>query len=417
MALDAAQYDLRATLVPFVARVLHYGESRSYSPGPWPLPVGHPELYFEDDVEGLKAVLPQGVLYAFCTTASGWAKRPVLVGAEAWSSAPRLARLWEVSAGFQLHFTPQSVLLAEGVFNVVARWPRDHQKHPRYRDHTPDKEIARLTALTLPSMGDAAFAYWLLTGVWSEIDPTPAPGRVRLHGDKFLPVLTHFGRMHPLLDLRYGPTWGWTPQPPAEGVLAGTLESFISGPLRGVLPWWMAHALEHWRSLKDAVWEGGHTHLIALRTGQAERLERWIKAICATGWLHLLLPIVEHLAWEQQQLVQLGAQEVRRMATRGEVPAGDTTSSRWLASAAVARIDLEFRDQRQAERFAAREAWARLLAVGGVLHDAWVQVMRVHPVDRDAHQAWFASTWAQRDLGALTDQLAEIARGIEGRLG
>ncbi len=136
MGLERKEYDLRRTLVMFVAQVLHHGPERLYTNDSWPLPVGHPEIYYEDDVEALRQILPQGVLWGICKSAGGWEQRALLQGREAGVAKAHVQRFWEANAGLELRFGEGAVQLCEGLYNVVATRPPKGTDVPRRTMHT-----------------------------------------------------------------------------------------------------------------------------------------------------------------------------------------------------------------------------------------------------------------------------------------
>jgi hypothetical protein len=397
LSLDPLVFDLRASVVPFAARVLHYGPSRTYAPSPWPLPVGRPELWFEDDVEGFQSVVRQGVLYAFCHQARGWLMRPVLVGGEAWSSELRCGRLWEVPLRGPLRFTEAAAELALGLYNMTARRPKEVASvGPLLSEHAPSLEVERLLGLELGASGDSALLYWLASGLWKELDPAVSGERVKGAGRVYEELLRGLTRRHALLELRSGPFND------AEGS-PGDIRGALEGPLRAWLPWWVSHALWGWRERQGALWKAEPGRFTAVRRRQSGLLRAWIGAAVSLGWLDVLAPIAEHLAEELSGL---------RAAARSR---GEREEE--LSAVAVGWVDRSFKDRRHVERSELRLAWGEIFGVGALLQAAHDQAARKHPVDRDAHEAWWLAWWEESGASALMVELEAVSRGIEGRLG
>ncbi len=409
LALDPLAYDLRASLVTLVARVLHYGPSRTYAPSPWPLPTSRPDLWFEDDVQSLQHVLRQGVPYAFAYHAAGWRERTILAGDEAWAATPRCARLWDFTP--PLRYSEAAPDLALGLYNLVARRPRS-AAGPLVALHTPELEARRLLDLDTSASGDGALLYWLATGLWAELDPALGGERVKGTAELYAQTAADLALKHPLLALRFAPFNA--PEKPTQD-----LAPILRSPLRPWLPWWIAHALAYWHTRQGAIWKAEPARFTAIRKRQAALLRHWLHAATASGWLDLIPPILEHLAQELLALRHLA----RKIASAAD-PDSDDLDPRpryddpdLLARSAVAWLDRTFKDRRYAERAELRAAWAEIYGVAAPLRDAHALVSRKHPVDREDHERWFLSWWAEVDAPRLIDDLDAVSRAIEGRLG
>ncbi|MEL6178333.1 MAG: hypothetical protein AAFS10_05240 [Myxococcota bacterium] len=420
MSLQASDYDLRRTLVPFVAQVLHYGPKRSYAPEGWPLPVGHPDIYYEDDIEALRHVLPQGVLWTMCKVANGWDQRSLLTGHEVWSAQVQSMRFWEANTALPLSFGEEAVRLCEGLFNVVAKRPQKISDVPRHNLHTAKREVKRLTQLELPSEGERLLTYWMMSGLWKDIDPNAPETRHR--GDKsWAPLVSHFARTHPLLELRYAP-WLDTPIVVVDGDSHPIVE-WIQSPLRNALPWWLEHALERWLELEYHAWQTPPQTFIQIRTRQRELITAWVEAIGRTQWYHLLVPFMDVLRRWWLGLVadtlrpgtaESASAQVPRFLSTEEINA---VTHEDIVARALALLNTIYSSERQQDRFAIRESWGQLLGVGAKLNELYMTARRVHPAERDAHHTWIIDWWAREDNDALLERLNTISRGIEGRLG
>ncbi|MBH25654.1 MAG: hypothetical protein CMH57_14625 [Myxococcales bacterium] len=403
--------------------MLHYGPMRSYAPEGWPLPVGHPEIYFEDDVDALMHVLPQGVLWAMCKVANGWDRRALLVGREVWSAQARQERFWEANHALTLEFGEDAVQLCEGLFNVVAKRPQKVSDVPRHGHHTPKKEVGRLKELELKRTGEQLLTYWMLSGLWKDIDPNAPETRHR--GDSaWAPLVSHFARTQPMLELRHGP-WLKTSLTPFDKSEAAShpIVRLIEGPLRHTLPWWLEHSLERWLALEHHIWQREPEGFIQVRQRQRALLSTWIEAIGHTQWFHLLTPFMDLLRRLWLGLIadalrpgtaESASAQVPRFLPAEEIASVETED---VVARALALLNTVYSGERQQDRYAIREAWGSLLGIGSQLSALYAAARRVHPAERDAHHVWIIDWWARENNDALLERLDTIARGIEGRLG
>lgn len=412
MTLKRKAYDLRRSLVPFVARVLHYGPERAHAPEPWPLPVGHPEIYYEDDVEALRQVMSQGVLYGLCYAAQGWDKRPVLIGREAWSAQSAEHRLWESTRSLELRFSEDAIALCEGLFNVVAKRPPKSSAVRRYSEHTDQAEVRRLKLLDLRNTGDALLAYWMWSGLWKDVDPD-APETRHRGRPAWRALVAHAARSQPLLGLRYGP---WVPNLSIDPV---SIKASIEGPLRAPMPWLIGHALERWSALDELIWQTKPDSFVEWRTRQSKTAKAWLEQIEATGWYHLAVPFADlyRRAWVELALQALPRSARSRKARHTLDQALAEVSNEAVAAKALARLNTAYGDQRQQDRYALREAWAQHLSTVNAFSALYDKARRIHPADRDPNHAWLVDWWAREGFGAIVERLDDIARRIEGRLG
>ncbi len=434
--MDAAvqQFNVRAHLIPFVTHLLYRGAQKSHQPQQWPIPVGTMDLYTEEDMEAFKDILPQGVLYAFCHRAGGWHKRPVLIGSkEAWASKGSDARMWQaLGKDLKLDFGPQSMALLEGLYNAVAKRPQN-KKEQDHKAHTDQAEIKRLKALKLDGHGDLALSYWALCALWPQLSTQRlrSTSQSRKKGRDALTqgtlpaassnadntwqgLLRHFVRHHPMLQLRYGP-WSNIPQP-----MGADIEGLIKSPLRGLLPWWISHALSHWQAMEASIWTRPAEVFTRVREQQHALIQQWTKAIDATGWYHLTPPLVRFFQIQLRWLMALTGERNpmtvpsmawHRMALDAPISNDD------IAAAGLRRLDASYSSLRHSEREALRHAWAVMLESVKDVSEIHRKRLRIHHADREANDVYMVDWASQNDLDGLTHRLREIARTIEGRLG
>lgn len=422
-------FNVRAHLIPFVTRVLHRGERERYQPTQWPVPTGRRDLYTADDMTALKAILPQGVLYAFCHRAQGWQQRPILKGRQAWSAQARQARLWEADQGLVLSFGSQALNLCESLYNAVARRPR--KSVDKREPHSDSDEIARLLDLELTDDGDQLLTYWMLSGLWPQLstqkvrDAQYKPTRKRKRPDGARPnqssgertwmtALEHLCARHPLLALRYGP---WLPN---EDIQRDDIKTLIEGPMRGLLPWWITHALGHWQAREATIWSQPPEAFIRTRTRQSALLRAWMEAINDSGWFHLLASVHAYYDMQARWLTALASHSNPATAPSDawlRVSAQTQATPDELGAAALRRLDIAYSGLRHAEREALRKTQADMLDTIGVLYEACRARIRIHHADREANDTFLVNWAAENEVEALTNRLRSAARHIEGRLG
>ncbi len=408
-------FNVRAHLIPFATRVLYRGAQERHQPQEWPVPVGDRELYTEEDMEAWRVILPQGVLYAFCHQAAGWRPRELLVGREAWSAEARRLRLWDAAAGLSMTFGEGSLRLCEGLYNGVARKPREAEKRKKHAAHDDAAEIKRLIAIDLSGVGDMALSYWAACALWSQIGAAGVQTAASASPRTSWPgLLAHMAAANPMLGLRHGP---WTEQPVPDDA---ALDALIASPARALLPWWIGHALDYWQSREAALWGETPEAFVAARLNQRAQLRAWVQAINRSGWVHLLEPIRESFVVQERWLGALAqhtnvatvSSDAWRRVHPDRIPAPAA-----LAEAGRKRVEAAYKRLRHEERESVRRSWADALECALLLSEAYRERVRVHHADREANDVFMVDWGARTRVDAMAERLSAAARGIEGRLG
>jgi hypothetical protein len=409
-ATDKVQaFPVRQHLIPFLTRVLYRGPAERHQPTRWPLPVGDRDLYTADDLDALRQILPQGLLFAFSRRARGWQRRPLLTGPTPERAQTRALPLWDAAASLQLRFGPQSLQLIEGLYNLCARHSAQSRKSAQ---HTHKGEVDRLKKLDLSATSDHALLYWLMVGLWPQLD-------VRAQSDRheaaaFEALFEHLTAALPMFALRYGP---WTAAPLPD---QAAFEALMASDARPLLPWWLEHTLAWWQQQESQLWGFDAAHFVAARQRQRALLNAWVGAARKTRWLHLVTPILGYLQLQDRWLTALSRSDrpaaVPSDAWRAVAP-GDHPPEPDVVEAALARLHKHFRDLKNQDRQLLREAWAQHLGASALLGELARDHLRVHLADREPYDAFVVQWASTSDLEALTARLHRIARAMEGRLG
>lgn len=396
-------FPVRAHLIPFVTRVLFRGSNERHQPRHWPLPAGNKDLYTAQDLEAMKQIFSQGVLFCFARTGEGWHKRHVLQGREPWSSQQRHLRLWESAQSLELKFGADALQLCEHLYNLSAN--RNAKKQGQGLSRAQDAQ--RLCKLSLETVAEQALTYWMIVGLWPQITH-------KGHADAWDPLLDHLTAQQPMMALRYGP-WTQGALPDKDALVAS-----FQGPARALLPWWAVHALDWWQLREPDLWALDQEAYVRVRQRQRALLTAWIEAARQTQWLHLLPPLLRHFQVQERWLVALLRAE-RAAAVPHDawhhLRASDQPPAAQVAEAALARLTRSFKSQRHQERQELRDAWAQTLGACGLLHQAWRDCVQVHHADREVYDKYLVDWGARSQIQPLAQRLEEIARIMEGRLG
>jgi hypothetical protein len=403
-------FPVRGHLIPFITRVLYHGAAERHQPTEWPIPAGDKDLYTADDLDALRQIFAQGVLYAFSHHAKGWGQRPVLVGGDPQLAQARSLRLWEATSAWGMEFSASSPVMCEALYNLSLRKPAKDDAQKKEREKRLKDDLHLIEALNPTATGDAALLYWLWSGLGSSPGELPAEEASAVKEELREWAL---GRQ-PMLALRHGP-WG-----KGEAPSAARFEALMRGPARGLLPWWCRHALGHWQAREDGLVALPAARFAEVRARQAAILGAWVQAAEATGWLHLLCPVVEFFDVQARWLRALGVAQrpasVHHDAWQ-RVTDQDKATPESLAEAALARLGRAYQGQRNQERQALREAWAGLWCVAGQLRWVYERRVVIHHADREANDTFFVSWGSEQGLGARLEHLEAVARAVEGRLG
>jgi hypothetical protein len=398
-------FPVRDRLTPFVTRALLSGADTTALRSAPALPRPGTQLYTPEDLRELGEVFSQGVLHAMVSRARGWERRPILVGPSADRASPSNLRLWEAPVE-GLRFTKAALLLGERTYTLC----RAHREKSDSRSHR--RALEALAAGDWDASGDQLLAYWLLTPAWSH-----------LTSGKRFDSLRSLLQKRPVLGLRHGP-WIQAAAPNAE-----TMDALMASATRAWLPWWMAHALDHWRGWEERLWRGDLAVHTSRRQLQHAWLTAWIDAIDRSGWYDLLPPILDHLRFLLRWLEARAIAPDADPAAQQDDPAGGESSLVATGNAGIARIRRVFRRAREMDRMRAREAWADVLLLGSRIQEMVQSVRALHPMEREAHQTLLVEVFGS-DAGlcrprprgtdviaATLTRLEVVGRVIGGRLG
>ena len=394
-------YPVRDRLTPFVTRSL-LGGSATVESRPHPaLPRTRWELYTPGDLRDLGAVFSQGVLHALVTEAAGWQRRPVL------GAGAQPCRLWEAAPAPELQFTDDALQLCEAVFELSRRQQGETDKRALSR------AVATISGGRWSASGDQLLAYWLISAAWGQLEAAKRAEMVRC-----------LVRAQPLLGLRFGP---WVQVPPETDAI----DAALAAPTRPWLPWWIAHALRHWRRWSDRIWRGDLDTHVVRRQMQHLWMDAWLDAIERSGWTDLVPPFVDHLRFELRHLSGIGASPDNAPSTTGHI-ASDRYDAAQLGEGALRHLRQTFNRAREDDRMRAREAWSGFLLVGRRVQRMFASARSVHPVDREPNDDLLIAICGAgvglcqppgrsgREASAVTDallQLDAVGRHIGGHLG
>lgn len=409
MTARTQSFPVRAHLIPFITRVLYRGAEERHQPTKGQVPTKDLDLYTAQDLEALRTIFPEGILYAFSHQARGWQPRPNLRGREAWASQYREERLWEAANNLSMEFEANALHLCEDLYNLCARLPKTSKD--KQAPHTSRKRcIERLTKLD-PNGTTTMLLYWMLVGIWPTIKTDQGQKAGRRTWGK---APEHFAQAHPLINLRYGP---WL-----EGELSTTDEiiACIKGPQRGLLPWWISHALLWWQEEETSIWKLDAEEFSRVRARQATLLTRWIQAVESSEWLHLLDPFREFYQRQERWLAAMTLSEKPITLPHNawqRISLDRLPSTQDMANTAVERIHASHRSLRNQDRQELREQWASVLGTSSILCKAIQKRISIHHADRENHDKFLVDWNARLQVDSSTERLEKIARKIEGRLG